>query len=153
MRLIIRNTDKLEFSKQISKIIVNIFGNVNIYYYLYCTRLRDKQSYYLHGLDGWDYFEDEPSKKFRKMLKGTTLPIDNHSDENGEYYGDTHSYISPEEFFKLKEAYTKGQLFAGNLKINGVVVPIEVELIGADNKTNQFITNNILFECEIQLNL
>jgi hypothetical protein len=41
------------------------------------------------------------------------------------------------------EAFTKGQLYAGNLKINGVVVPIEVELIGADNKTNQFITKII----------
>jgi len=47
------------------------------------------------------------------------------------------------QYKKIKEAYTKGQLFAGNLKIGGVVVPIEVELVGADNKKNVFITKVI----------
>ena len=43
----------------------------------------------------------------------------------------------------VNEAFTKGQLFAGNLKIGGVVVPIEVELVGADNKKNAFVTKVI----------
>lgn len=47
------------------------------------------------------------------------------------------------QYKKIKEAYTKGQLFAGNLKIGGVVVPIEVELVGADNKKNVFVTKVI----------
>ncbi len=47
------------------------------------------------------------------------------------------------QYKKANEAFTKGQLFAGNLKIGGVVVPIEVELIGADNKKNAFITKVI----------
>jgi hypothetical protein len=50
------------------------------------------------------------------------------------------------QYKKVKEAYTKGQLFAGNLKIGGVVVPIEVELVGADNKKNAFITKVINIE-------
>jgi hypothetical protein len=41
------------------------------------------------------------------------------------------------------EAFTKGQLFAGKMKVGGKPVNVEVELIGADNKTNQFITKII----------
>ncbi len=103
----------------------------------------DNQDYYLYGLEGWNLYDSEPSKNFRKMLKGVTLPIDNHSDENGNYYGDNHSYITPEEFFGLSEAYTKGQLFAGKIKIGGHPVDVEVELVGADNKINAFLTKVI----------
>jgi hypothetical protein len=102
----------------------------------------DNQDYYLYGLDGWDFYESDPSEKFKKMLKGLTLPIDNHNDENGEYWNDTHKLISPEEFFKLNEGPTKG-LYAGTIKIGGHPVKIEVELIGADNKTKEFITKII----------
>ncbi len=103
----------------------------------------DNQDYYLYGLEGWNLYDSEPSKNFRKMLKGVVLPIDNHSDENGNYYGDNHSYITPEEFFGLSEAYTKGQLFAGKIKIGGHPVDVEVELVGADNKINAFLTKVI----------
>ena len=39
----------------------------------------------------------------------------------------------------VEEAYTKGNIFGGKLKIGGVAVPLEVELIGADNKKKVFI--------------
>ena len=38
---------------------------------------------------------------------------------------------------------TKGQLFRGTLKIGGIPVPIEVELLGADNKKKVFVTKVI----------
>jgi hypothetical protein len=63
----------------------------------------DNQDYYLNGLDGWDYYENDPSEKIKKILKGATLPINNHKDENGEYYGSANKLISPEEFFGLSE--------------------------------------------------
>ena len=39
----------------------------------------------------------------------------------------------------VEEAYTKGNIFGGKIKIGGVAVPLEVELIGADNKKKVFI--------------
>jgi len=42
-----------------------------------------------------------------------------------------------------KEGYTKGQLFAGKIKIGGHPVDVEVELVGADNKQNVFLTKVI----------
>lgn len=45
--------------------------------------------------------------------------------------------------FRTTEAYTKGQLYKGSLKIGGNKVEVEVELIGADNKTKEFITKVI----------
>jgi uncharacterized protein YqgQ len=41
------------------------------------------------------------------------------------------------------EAFTKGQLFAGKMKVGGKPVNVEVELVGADDKTKQFITKII----------
>jgi hypothetical protein len=41
---------------------------------------------------------------------------------------------------KIEETYTKGNIFGGKIKIGGVSVPLEVELVGADNKKNVFIT-------------
>jgi hypothetical protein len=38
---------------------------------------------------------------------------------------------------------TKGQLFRGTLKIGGTPVPVEVELLGADNKKKVFVTKVI----------
>lgn len=40
----------------------------------------------------------------------------------------------------MDEAYNKGEIFGGKLKIGGVSVPLEVELLGADNKKKVFIT-------------
>lgn len=44
---------------------------------------------------------------------------------------------------KQNEAYTKGQLFGGTIKIGGQPVKVEVELLGADNKKKVFITKVI----------
>ena len=41
-------------------------------------------------------------------------------------------------------------LYAGNLKINGKPVEIEVELLGADNKTKEFLTKVIHIDKEYQ---
>jgi hypothetical protein len=46
----------------------------------------------------------------------------------------------------LSEAFSKGQLFAGSLKIDGQKVPVEVELIGADDKTKTYTTKLIHFD-------
>jgi hypothetical protein len=43
----------------------------------------------------------------------------------------------------VDESFTKGQLFAGKMKVGGKPVNVEVELIGADDKTKQFITKII----------
>ena len=43
----------------------------------------------------------------------------------------------------VKEAYTKGQLFGGTIKIGGQPVKIEVELLGANDKKKVFITKVI----------
>jgi hypothetical protein len=48
-----------------------------------------------------------------------------------------------EEYTPVKEAFTKGQIFAGKMKVGGKPVNVEVELVGSDNKTNQFITKII----------
>ena len=44
---------------------------------------------------------------------------------------------------EVKEAFTKGQIFAGKMKVGGKPVNVEVELVGADNKTKEFITRII----------
>jgi hypothetical protein len=43
----------------------------------------------------------------------------------------------------VDEAFTKGQLFAGKMKVGGKPVNVEVELVGADDKNKQFITRII----------
>ena len=110
----------------------------------------DNQDYYLDNLEGWTTYSDTPSEYEKKKSTDQKLPIDNHNDDKTSKYNRIlkHDYKEPIEFLKnadgkLTEGYTKGQLFAGNLKIGGVVVPIEVELIGADNKKNAFITKVI----------
>jgi hypothetical protein len=47
---------------------------------------------------------------------------------------------------KLAEGFTKGQLFAGKMKVGGRPVNVEVELVGSDNKKNQFITKIIFVD-------
>lgn len=39
----------------------------------------------------------------------------------------------------LNERFTKGDTYGGNIKIDGKKVPIEVILMGADNKKNTFV--------------
>jgi hypothetical protein len=43
----------------------------------------------------------------------------------------------------VEESFTKGQIFAGKMKVGGKPVNVEVELVGADNKTKEFITRII----------
>lgn len=43
----------------------------------------------------------------------------------------------------MKEAPTKGGLYRGNLKIDGQKVPVEVELLGADNVKKTFVARVI----------
>ena len=50
------------------------------------------------------------------------------------------------EYTPVKEAFTKGQIFAGKMKVGGRPVNVEVELVGSDNKTNQFITKIIFVD-------
>ena len=40
-------------------------------------------------------------------------------------------------------SYKKGSIYGGNLKIDGLRVPVEVELIGVDNKTKTFVVRVI----------
>jgi hypothetical protein len=110
----------------------------------------DDQDYYLDNLEGWTNYVDTPSEYEKQKATDQKLPIDNHSDDKTSKYNRIlkYGFKEPTEFLnnansKLTEGYTKGQLFAGNLKIGGVVVPIEVELVGADNKKNAFITKVI----------
>jgi hypothetical protein len=51
-----------------------------------------------------------------------------------------------EEYTPVEEGFTKGQLFAGKMKVGGKPVNVEVELVGSDNKTNQFITKIIFVD-------
>jgi hypothetical protein len=59
-----------------------------------------------------------------------------------EFYSNLMLETQIAKFMKLNE-YTKGQLFAGKIKIEGNPVDVEVELIGADNKKKVFITKVI----------
>jgi len=107
----------------------------------------DNQEYYLGNLEGWSAYNDIPSDYEKKKTTDQVLPIDNHSDDKTSKYNRILKYGFKDPIQsskdKLAEGFTKGQLFAGNLKIGGVVVPIEVELVGADNKKNAFITKVI----------
>ena len=51
-----------------------------------------------------------------------------------------------EEYQPVKEAFTKGQIFAGKMKVGGKPVNVEVELVGSDNKKNEFITKIIFVD-------
>jgi hypothetical protein len=51
-----------------------------------------------------------------------------------------------EEYTPVEEGFTKGQLFAGKMKVGGKPVNVEVELVGSDNKKNEFITKIIFVD-------
>ena len=53
----------------------------------------------------------------------------------------------------VKEAYTKGQLFGGTLKIGGQPVKVETELVGADNVKKVFIVKVINIDKKYQSKL
>lgn len=62
-------------------------------------------------------------------------------------------YLPQTKEKKLKEAFTKGQLFAGKMKIGGVAVDVEVELVGVDNKKKEFVTKVIHLDKKYQSKL
>jgi hypothetical protein len=46
----------------------------------------------------------------------------------------------------LKEVFRKGEIYGGSLKINGQKVPVEVELLGSDEKTKTYTAKLIHFD-------
>jgi nicotinamide mononucleotide adenylyltransferase len=106
----------------------------------------DNQDYYLHSLEGWGLKYEKPSEIEKKQATDQTLPIDQQNDGKTHKYNRIQKYNlkSPSDF--LKEGFTKGQLFAGKMKVGGRPVNVEVELVGSDNKTNQFITKIIFVD-------
>ena len=69
-----------------------------------------------------------------KVIAKTIMRKDNFKTSTPEYQFE----ISKDT--NVSEAYTKGNIFGGKIKIGGVSVPLEVELIGVDNTKNVFIT-------------
>lgn len=113
----------------------------------------DDQDYYVINLPGWDVIDKTSSQLMGKDIIDRVIPTHNHrGDENGEpHIVKLKNAVKPlNSFF---EAYTKGQLFAGKMKIGGNPVDVEVELVGADNKTNQFITKVIHIDKKYQSKL
>ena len=80
----------------------------------------------------------------RDVAKEITL---DHLFEDPKYY----TKLSSVE--KQNEAYTKGQLFGGTLKIGGQPVKVETELIGADNVKKVFIVKVIGIDKKYQSKL
>jgi hypothetical protein len=102
-------------------------------------------------------FEDPKYYTKLKKIEETIQKVDNkwvvYGKTGGEQLGTHETYeealkqlreIELDKFKKINnkidEAYTKGNIFGGKIKIGGVSVPLEVELVGADNKKNVFIT-------------
>ena len=102
-------------------------------------------------------FEDPKYYTKLKKIEETIQKVDNkwvvYRKTGGKKLGEHETYeealkqlreIELDKFKKINnkidEAYTKGNIFGGKIKIGGVSVPVEVELIGADNKKNVFIT-------------
>jgi hypothetical protein len=100
---------------------------------------------------------EEFSKSKKSKIKETIQKVDNkwvvYRKTGGEQLGTHETYedalkqlreIELDKFKKInkkiEEAYNKGNIFGGKIKIGGVSVPLEVELVGADNKKNVFIT-------------
>ena len=113
----------------------------------------DDQDYYIINLPGWDVINKTSSQLMGKDIVDRILPLHNHrGDENGEpQIVKLRNAVKPlESFF---EAFGKGQLFAGKIKIGGQTVELEVELLGADNKTKEFITKIIHIDKQYQSKL
>jgi hypothetical protein len=91
----------------------------------------------------------------RQKAKIWHKTFSHHNPDTGETEED-ESWLKPanplleKKFIRLKdmltEAPTRGQLFAGNLKIDGQKVPVEVELLGANDKTKTYTAKLIHFD-------
>jgi hypothetical protein len=80
----------------------------------------------------------ELRKLVREIVRESVI-----DDEGLERAGIALPQTKEEPSKKIGEAYTKGQLFGGTIKIGGQPVKVEVELLGADNKKKVFITKVI----------
>ena len=114
----------------------------------------DDQEYYIINLPGWDVIDKTSSQLMGKDIVDRVLPLHNHrGDENGE---PNHIRLKN----AVKPLNTEGViveinagLYGGTIKIGGTPVKIEVELIGADNKTKEFITKVIHIDKQYQSKL
>ena len=87
----------------------------------------------------------------KDLKKGMKVEMEHTTDVNiAKEIAFDHLYEDPKYYDKLakietpkNEAFTKGQIFAGKMKVGGKPVNVEVELVGADDKTKQFITRII----------
>ena len=111
----------------------------------------DEQEFYTEKLAGWEVF-GHLSDSLPDEVKNRTMPIMNHGEENGEHNHKIQKIVAPNDAIKKTIITVKGGLqegklteiargiFGGTIKIGGQPVKIEVELVGADNKTREFVT-------------
>jgi hypothetical protein len=86
-----------------------------------------------------------------EFKKGIAVEMEHTTDrEIAKEIALDHLFEDPKYYTKLSkienptnEAYTKGQLFGGTIKIGGQSVKVEVELLGADDKKKVFVTKVI----------
>jgi hypothetical protein len=103
----------------------------------------DAKEYY-HPSQMADYIKEKIKKGAKVEMEHTTdkkVAVEiakDHIWEDLNYYEKLAKIETPKN-----EAFTKGQLFAGKMKVGGKPVNVEVELVGADDKTKQFITRII----------
>jgi hypothetical protein len=103
----------------------------------------DSKEYY-HPSQFADYIKEKIKKGAKVEMEHTTdkkVAVEiakDHIWEDLNYYEKLAKIETPKN-----EAFTKGQLFAGKMKVGGKPVNVEVELVGADDKTKQFITKII----------
>jgi uncharacterized protein YqgQ len=103
----------------------------------------DAKEYY-HPSQMADYIKEKIKNGAKVEMEHTTdkkVAVEiakDHIWEDLNYYEKLDKIETPKN-----EAFTKGQLFAGKMKVGGKPVNVEVELVGSDNKTNEFITKII----------
>ena len=95
-----------------------------------------------------------------EFKKGIAVEMEHTTDrEVAKEIALDHLFEDPKYYTKLSsvekqnEAYTKGQLFGGTLKIGGQPVKVETELIGADNIKKVFIVKVIGIDKKYQSKL
>jgi hypothetical protein len=79
----------------------------------------------------WSYYKGQAKKKF------DVYPSAYANAWAAKKYKEAGGGWRAEE--SVNEAFTKGDFFGGKIKINGQPVPLEVELLGADQKKKAFI--------------
>jgi hypothetical protein len=97
----------------------------------------------------------------KDLKKGMKVEMEHTTDVNvAKEIAFDHLYEDPKYYDKLakietpkNEAFTKGQLFGGTLKIGGQPVKVETELIGADNIKKVFIVKVIGIDKKYQSKL